>query len=110
MDSESKKKIEDAVSLWLATDEFSLSCCHNTAEEHLDSLLANSEEIERKEAQRLLEIEDRKMEYMRLAILASSKSKLRDEQIYYILKQADEWPFDLLEEAKYILKVRLENE
>ena len=98
-----EKRFHHAMTLGLETDNFSDIACHVVAEMKRQELLKNAGEIEGDEARRLSTEKLLDAEYAQIADWAVFRCNQDKRAIVEMLRQADRWPYRLLQEAKKIV-------
>jgi hypothetical protein len=92
--------LKDAIALSLKTENFSEAARRTAASAQRDHVLATHAEIEAKEAERIANARARAAHYEGVAAHAAPKSELGHAAIVDILRNADEWEYQVLQEAK----------
>jgi hypothetical protein len=92
--------LESAIALKLKTDDFSDAACRLAAMARRDAILAAHAEIEKKTAHRLCQSDEMESFYAKVARYAARRTNFNKEQMVGILRNADEWEFRVLQEAK----------
>jgi hypothetical protein len=93
-------ELKEAITLSLKTDNFSEAARQTAATTRRDQVLAMHAEIEEKEAERIATARARAAYYEGMAAHAAPKSGLEHAAIVDILRNADEWEYQVLQEAK----------
>ncbi|MDT8067953.1 MAG: hypothetical protein ROO76_07265 [Terriglobia bacterium] len=95
-----KKKLQDALALKLATDNFSDAACWDAAHDGQKEILDRRAVIEDAEAARLLDSKNRDTQYRRIASHAVLLCDLTEEAVIDMLRNADVWDYRVLREAE----------
>jgi hypothetical protein len=99
------KRLEDARTRALETDNFSDTWVEAASRQKRDELHKNAATIERQEAQRQVYAKERETEYREIAAYAAERHGLDAKEVTEMLRKADELPYRLLQAAK---KVKVE--
>ena len=99
------KRLEDARTRALETDNFSDTWVEVASRQKRDELLKNAATIERQEAKRQVYAKERETEYREIAAYAAERHGLDAKEVTEMLRKADELPYRLLQAAK---KVKVE--
>jgi len=95
-----ERELKEGIALSLKTDGFSEAARQAAATAGRDGILAAHAAVEAKEAERLANARARAAHYEGVAAYAAPRSELGHAAIVEILREADEWEYKVLQEAK----------
>jgi hypothetical protein len=93
------ERLNQALALSLATDNFSDAACREAARQEHARILECRKAIEKVEAERRLNAKTRATEDLKIAAYGASRSNFGRDALIEILGKADEWPYRVLREA-----------
>ncbi len=94
------KRLDAAIALSIATDNFSQAKLWEAAHDGLEATLDRAQAIQEAEGARLATAKVRQAENAKIAKHAAATSNFSEDQILNILRQAEEWDYRLLREAQ----------